>query len=393
MYIAIGEPLGCHIVEVVGGLHKVPNVVEIFGVERIDLLLQAVEFSESLVLEFVTEPSGDVPLLVCPRHRVEAVENACGLVGSGTLGYGCKLNLTGGEHCGGQSLHEAEDARSGLLVLAKGLVVHKEVDNLAVGVVVSNPTCILVGSQRPLAPTLVGEAEGDVIGEFVVTQQQAQLLVECVGIDEVGALPTQHVAGTLGQHSPETHCGHLLANGVGVDELGVAERGGGVAKLALHQCGVGLHLFLELFGRNERRERVGVGLGEEFHTARLGQLAEAVEHIGGVATELLNGKARDGEGYFETALVLSDEFQKEVVHWQVALGCHALHNGTVGTNIKVIVVFAHIEKPVCLEPQWLMNLKVQTNCFHIFLCVFLFLLNIVIIRWTVCELRNPLGIS
>ena len=287
-----------------------------------------------------------------------AVEHACGLVGSSGLGDGAKLEGAGGEHSLGQRSHKVEDAAGSLLVLTEGLVVHKEVDNLAGGVLIGNPTCILVGGQRPLAPTLIGEAEGDVVAELVVPQQHAELLVQSVGIDKVGTLPTQDVLGTLGQHCLEAHRGHHLANLVGVDELGVAERGGGVAKLLLDESNVLLHLALELLGGDERREGVGVGLGEELHATRCGQLTERVEHLGGVAAELLDCQTRDGESHLEGALILADEAEQEVVHREIALRGHTLHNDAVGGDIEIVVVLAHIEEPIGFEPQRLVNLKV-----------------------------------
>ena len=101
-----------------------------------------------------------------------------------------------------------------------------------------------------------------------------------------------------------------------------------------------------------------VGLGQELYAACLGQSAEAVEYLGGVATELLDSQARDRESYFEFALHLFDESEQQVVHRQVALGSHALHNRAVYRHVEIVVVLAHIEEPISFEPQRLMNLKI-----------------------------------
>src|SRR5690606_4666576 len=76
----------------------------------------------------------------------------------------------------GHGAHELEDARVGPLVLAEGLVIHEEVDKVAVAVDVVDPLGELLGREGPLAPAAVAEAEGDIVGEAVVLEQEPERL-------------------------------------------------------------------------------------------------------------------------------------------------------------------------------------------------------------------------
>ena len=274
-----------------------------------------------------------------------------------------------------QGAHEFEDTRVGGLVLAEGLVVHEEVDHFARGLLRREPLHVLVGRQRPLVPTLVREAEGDVVREFVVAQQQTEFLVHGVGVDVVGRLPAQHVLGSLGKHRAEAHFGDHGADVVRVDQLRIAEGRGFHAELLLEHGGMELDLLDEVLLRRKRCERVGVGLGEELHAARGGELLERVEDLGGIGPHLFDGDSRDGERAAEFTLVFLDELQQQGVHRQVALPGHLLHDGAVQQVVQVVVVLAHVEEAVFLQTPGLMYLKIETNGFHkrvVYVYLFLF---------------------
>lgn len=76
-----------------------------------------------------------------------------------------------------------------------------------------------------MVPPSVGETERDVVRELVIAQQQPQALVERIGINIAGRLPSQYVSGSLGQHGLETHLGHIGADPVGIDQFGIAKGG------------------------------------------------------------------------------------------------------------------------------------------------------------------------
>jgi hypothetical protein len=59
-------------------------------------------------------------------------------------------------------------------VLAERFVVDEDVAEEAVAVDLVDPAGEFLGRQRPLLPGAVAEAEGDVVAEAVVLQQQLQ---------------------------------------------------------------------------------------------------------------------------------------------------------------------------------------------------------------------------
>ena len=95
------------------------------------------------------------------------------------------------------------------------------------------------------------------------------------------------------------------------------------------------HLVLELVLGSQRRKRVVICLAEELHGAGLGQFAETLHHLGGIAVELLESGARNRERELELALGLLDGLEQKLVHRQVALLGYPPEDGPVG---KIVVV-------------------------------------------------------
>ena len=191
--------------------------------------------------------------------------------------------------------------------------------------------------------------------------EKLQVGIEVGVRDVVRALPAHDVAGAFGQHRLESEFGDHRADAVGVDELGVAEGLRRHAEILLHRRLVLEHLVLELLLGGQGRQRVVVGLAEEFHAAGVGQLAEALDHLGGIAVELLQGGAGDGEGQLELALVLLDSLEQQLVHRQIALLGDALEDRPVGEIVIVMGVLADIEETVKAETGGLMDLEVQAD--------------------------------
>ena len=328
-------------------------------VEQGKLLLEAVELLESILLEFVAQPGGRVALLVGPGNGLGHGDLADGLeLGGGLCGrHEFEVLLAG--HGAGQCAHELEDAAFGSLMLAEGLVVHEEVDDVALGGL--EPAHEFLRGERPLVPAPVGEAEGDVVAERIVAQQDLQIGVEVVVVDIVRALPAHDVAGALGQHRIEAEFVDHRADVVGIDQLGVAEGRGRESEILLHGRLVLLHLVDELRLGDQGGQGMVVCLAEELHVAGLGQLAEALDDFGGVAVELLQDRTGDGEGQLELALALGDRLEQQIVHRQVALLCDALEDRAVGEIIIIVGVFADIEKSVKAQAGRLMDLEIQAD--------------------------------
>ena len=172
------------------------------------------------------------------------------------------------------------------------------------------------------------------------------------------------MTGAFGQHRAEAHFGHHGADAVRVDQLRIAECAGPHAERALDGLHVQAHLLLEVLLRGERRQRVGVGFGQELHASRVGQLAERREHLGRIGPHLLDGDARDRERAAEAAFVFADQLQQQGIHRQIAAAGDLLHDRTVLQIIQVVVVLAHAEEAVTLQTPGLMHLEIETNGFH-----------------------------
>ena len=257
-------------------------------------------------------------------------------------------------------------------MLAEGLVVHEQVHDVVVPGGILHPGEILLGREGIHVPALVGEAEGDVVGQAVVAEQEPELRLGVAGVDEVRALPAHDVAGALGEHRLEAEAVHAFADGVGVDELGVAEGGRRDAEQVLDGLLVLHHLVGELGLGGKGRQGVVIGLAQELHAAGRGQGAEAVNHVRGEALELLQGGAGDGERHLELALVRLDQLEQLGVHREIALLGDTAEDGPVGEVVIVVGVLADIEESVEPEPGGLMDLEIQADAFgsHMY-CVFI----------------------
>ena len=118
------------------------------------------------------------------------------------------------------------------------------------------------------------------------------------------------------------------------------------------------HLVGELLLGDQGSQGMVVGLAEELHTAGLGELAEALDDLGGIAVELLQDRTGDGEGQLEFPLVPGDRLEQELVHRQIALLRDALEDRAVGEIVVIVGVFADIEKSVKAQAGRLMDLEI-----------------------------------
>lgn len=364
MYVPVRQPLGRHIIEMIRSLHEVPHVVEIGILQPGDLIPQGIQFSESFVLQFVAQPRRDVTFLVRPRHHVRTMEYGDGLVFRSGFAHRSELQPLPLQNSRNERLHKVENTRIGTLVLAEGFVIHEEIDHIPLQLVRSEPPRVFFRRERPLVPPSVGETERDVVRELVIAQQQPQALVERIGINIAGRLPSQYVSGSLGQHGLETHLGHIGADPVGIDQFGIAKGGRRNAELLFHQFGMERNLLHEILLRRKRSQRMGVSFGQELHAARPGQAAERIEHLGRIRPHLFDGQPRQRKGTAETPLALPDQIEQQGIHRQIALTRDLLHDRAIGQVVQVVVVTAHIEETVTLQPPGLVYLKIETNRFH-----------------------------
>ena len=118
------------------------------------------------------------------------------------------------------------------------------------------------------------------------------------------------MAGTFCQHGLEAKSINLLADVVGIDQLGVPEGFRGHSEMVLDSLDMLLHLMLELTFIGEGGQGVVICLGEELDLTCVSQLLETPHDLRLVAVELLEGGSGDGEGDLEIFTILFDEIQK-----------------------------------------------------------------------------------
>ena len=204
----------------------------------------AVQLVESLTLHHVAQQAACVALFVQPGHWIGHIQ----------LGYGIQLGddfarrgegdafLLGAD---GQGFDELQDVGGQRLCNAQRTQFHEDIDDLLFLRHGVNPADVAVGKERVFVPLGVGETQADVVGQLVVTQQQLQVGVHVAVVHIVRALPTQHVLGTLGQHTLEAHACHHGTNFVRINQAGVAEHLRRLAEHFLHLGSLAGHFFDE----------------------------------------------------------------------------------------------------------------------------------------------------
>ena len=265
----------------------------------------------------------------------------------------------------GQGFHEVEDAGGLPLVLTEGLVVHEEIDGLALSVEGEEPARVLLGAERIFLPRAVGEAEGDVVGKPVVLEEQAYAAAGARLIDEIGAAPVDDLIRALREDGPEALFLGDIRDIVVVDELRVAEGRGRDVEVFLHEAVVLIDLGPELVHGEEKGQGMGVGLGKHFHAARVHELLEALEHVRRELHHLIDEDAGEGEAHLEGAVMPLYLAVEKVVHGQVALLGHLAHDGTVRLVILVNMVVTNVEEGIMTQTVRLMDLEIKANGRHV----------------------------
>ncbi len=138
------------------------------------------------------------------------------------LGRGEKF-VAGVQHKTRQRGEKIKDAGLDPLVLAEGFVIHKQIDQWAARLALSDPVCEFVSQQRILGPRGIGKTKGDVVAETVVFQQQFDGRMGGTLNVVTGTTRTQYGIGALGQHGMKTHIRSHAGDIIIVNQFGVAE--------------------------------------------------------------------------------------------------------------------------------------------------------------------------
>ena len=114
------------------------------------------------------------------------------------LGDGHKVVVGMLEDFPRERFHEFEDARVFPLVLAEGLVIHKEIHHIAVAVNRIYPLRKLGRREGELLPATLAKTEGNIVGEFVVFEEELNPPCPLGRIEKVGTAPAKHMVSALG---------------------------------------------------------------------------------------------------------------------------------------------------------------------------------------------------
>src|SRR3989304_10125840 len=94
------------------------------------------------------------------------------------------------EYLSWQCAHEIENAGVFPLMLAEGLIIHKQIDDIARAICGIDPLCIAVCGERPFTPLLIRESECDIIREFVILEHESHIFCGFWSIQEIGRAPS-----------------------------------------------------------------------------------------------------------------------------------------------------------------------------------------------------------
>jgi len=305
---------------VIRGLEPAPIAQQVRIAAVSDSLLHPVEFRDGVLLHGVAQPGGQIALRVGPTDQVGHVDDVRRLIGVGHLARGLEVVVGVLEDFRRQLSKEVEDAGVLPLMLAEGLVVHEQIDNVSVTVDRVDPLAELSDAERPLAPVPVGESEGDVVAEAVVLQEQLEFRHARGPVDIVGAAIAQDVVRSFGEDrleaaDPGDRLGHLVV----VDQFGVSEDLRRLAEQVADQLPVRNDLTDELVRGEQEAQAVVVRLAQELDAAGGRQVLETGQDLRRVLGELLQHRSGDAERDFELPSMPFDEFLKDPIGRQVAL--------------------------------------------------------------------------
>ncbi len=114
-------------------------------------------------------------------------------------------------------------------------------------------------------------------------------------VDEIGVAPTKYGVNAFGQNYLITEFFDFSGKGVIVNEFGITEGGGGVAKGILNVLMLELDLAVKFWLGIEKGEAMVVGFGEKFHVAGGHQILKGVENFRGELSELFNDRTGNGK--------------------------------------------------------------------------------------------------
>jgi len=250
-------------------------------------------------------------------------------------------------------------------MFTKCLVIHKKVDDLTGNVDAMDPLGKFIRLEGILCPFRVGEAEGDVIREPVVPQEQLYFHTPCRLIDKIGTPPAHDLIRPLGENDLISHFFYDLCKFIVIDKLRIAKCYRGLTKEGTDPLFVQGDLFPEFPPGEKESKGMTRGLAEEFNTSRLGETFEAIQDIHPIFFKLIENHTAHGKGDPELTLIFFYQIEHHRICREVTFFRHLIEDLAVFLTVFVGMVTTNVKEGIVPQAIWLMNLKVKTNTGHL----------------------------
>jgi len=245
-------------------------------------------------------------------------------------------------------------------MLAKGLKIHKEVNEWAAETVVIDPVLILGCRKGPFGPGSVAEAESYVIGQAIVLEQELSFFASDWAINVIWATPTEDFIPALGENT-------FVARGIGpaselviVGKLGVAEDLWSDAKERLDSRS----MFGDLVGKFitiiEKGKGVIIGFADDFGLTPIYHALDLGDELGSPFFGLVEPGTGNAEGYLEAGTFLHVLFE-QIEHRTIAFICNfpkdaLIALATVVLIMEIVGIIAYVKNRVLSIADRLMDM-------------------------------------
>src|SRR3972149_3109370 len=116
-------------------------------------------------LHSVPEPGREVPFGIGPAYNMRHINRISGLVRLNYLTWCFKIVVRMLQDLIRQVADKIKNTGISPLMLPKCLIIHKEVNHIAVAIYIAYPSGKFICRQRPLRPVTVGKSKGNVVAE------------------------------------------------------------------------------------------------------------------------------------------------------------------------------------------------------------------------------------
>ena len=257
------------------------------------------------------------------------------------------------------------------MIFTDGFIIEIQVDERRVFGDFVQIADVLVSGQAHAVPVFFLEAQGDIVAQAVASEQQLQVSLEGVAVEIAGTLPTQNMACAFGQHHIVAGFVQPFADFIGIDDFGVAERGGTHLEHFLQQLLLQFHLLHEAGFVVQRGEAVGVCVARDLHFLGGDEFLETLNHFGTVLLEQMNRTSCDTETHLDFVTIFGNQLLEHGVGGQVAPLSQTIGQVAVLVIIKILMMLVDVEKAVRSQAERLADMKMEANIVHnlVFECV------------------------